>query len=295
MKSWKNLNYSVPISESLTTSNDDDLLIRGVAINETVTRNGVRYTAEELRTGAPTLRNKPILKDHDNSVDSIVGRTTNNISFDETNKRIPFEGRIMDESMKQKIKKGLVSSVSIGARVKDLIEEDFNGEKVITAKGIEFLELSLVGVPADPNAGLFMGFDSAVQEAFKIKQSEEEPIIPEEGEQDETTIPEEDNQKNYSEDEKMEEEKIKTLEATNETLQKTLAEKEAELAKFKEAEREKLETEKFQKAVQDEVAKKVEEMNKKTEEGTKGKVQNEQEQTTELDGAVIVRADRGFA
>lgn len=298
MKDWQTLNYSVPISESIKTGNDEDLLIRGVAINETVTRNGVRYTAEELRTGAPSLRNKPILKDHNNSVDSIVGRTTNNITFDEMNKRVPFEGKIMDPTMKDKIRKGLVTSVSIGARVRDLIEEEYDGEKVITAKGIEFLELSLVGVPADPNAGLFMGFENAVHEAFKIKQTEEIILEPEEkpaneGAKNETTIAEEPIQENYNTGETMEEAKDKAFETQLETLNTTIKEKDAEILKLKETRANEI----LQKAVETEerVKKMLEEFEKKTAEGTKGKVQNEQEQPTVLEGTTVVRSDRGYA
>ena len=155
--------FVVPIIESKTV--DGDFLIRGTAINATVTRNGVRYIEEELERSAETLRNKPILKDHTNSVDAIVGRTTESVDYNGANKHIDFEGRIVDKPTQEKIRQGLITSVSVGAIVEDLIEttnEDGDQDPFVTAKGIDFVELSLVAVPADPNAG----FAKAIMEKF---------------------------------------------------------------------------------------------------------------------------------
>lgn len=168
IRNWQKLKFNVPIMEAVMIGND--FLIKGVAINETTTRNGVRYTGEELSKSALTLRNKPILKDHDNSVDSIVGRTTENVNFDTMNKNVTFEGKIMDESIIEKIKDGRIQSVSVGGIVKDLPEthDEESGEHFATAIGIEFVELSLVAVPADPDAG----FARALLESFELKQTE---------------------------------------------------------------------------------------------------------------------------
>jgi HK97 family phage prohead protease len=149
-------------------------MIRGIAINETTTRNGVKYTGEELKKSAYSMRNRPILKDHNNSVESIVGRTTMNIEYDDAGHYLPFEGRIVDEWTKQRIKEGLITNVSVGAHVQDLAKEKTEEGDVIVAKGIEFVELSLVAVPGDPNAGIFQDFNTAVSESFKIKEREEE-------------------------------------------------------------------------------------------------------------------------
>lgn len=179
-KDWRKLEYFVPIKEVLKSK--DEFLIRGVAINETTTRNNVRYKAEELSVAAPTLRNKPILKDHDNSVDSIVGKTTENVYYNNVMKRIEFEGIIKDKKMQEMINDGLIGSVSVGAMVKDLKkEESAEGDSYMVAQGIDFVEISLVAVPADPGAG----FEKAIAESFKLKKDEEaitiekpaEPVI----------------------------------------------------------------------------------------------------------------------
>lgn len=166
MKDWRKFNFVVPIKERFTIENklgEKEFLIRGTAINETTTKNNIKYTAEELSKAAATLRNKPILKNHSNDVDDIVGRTTNNIMFNETSKTLDFEGRIVDEAMQKKIEKGLITSVSVGGVVEDLVEEEDESVKAI---GIEFLELSLVAIPADPQAD----FRKAIFESMKIKK-----------------------------------------------------------------------------------------------------------------------------
>ncbi len=138
----------VPIVESLT--DQDEFMIEGIAINETTTSNGHKFISEELKKAAPSLINIPLLKDHDNSVDAIVGRVRN-ASFDEKNNNIPFQAKISDQKMQELIRNGDLNTVSVGASVnpKD-IEELEDG--TIIPRNITFKELSLVAVPADPGA-----------------------------------------------------------------------------------------------------------------------------------------------
>jgi len=163
---WRMLQFSVPIEQSVQEGKD--FLIKGIAINSTVTRNGIEFISSELMSSAASLRNKPILKDHNNSIDSIVGRTTHNVSYNPINSNIEFEAKIMDESVKEKIRDGRIQSVSVGAMVGDL-EESVNEQGKVThliAKGIDFLELSLVAVPADPDAGIAQ----AIQMSYDLKK-----------------------------------------------------------------------------------------------------------------------------
>lgn len=165
------LNYCVPIENSITKNNE--FIIRGTAINSTTTRNGVKYTSEELSKSAGSLSNKPILKDHSNSVDSIIGRTTN--AFFE-NDKVMFEGKIMDKEIQQKIKQGLITSVSVGAMVEETpYIEDEDGEEtgIVEAKGIDFVEISLVAIPADPNAGLAQAILNSIKSSSQISEKTE--------------------------------------------------------------------------------------------------------------------------
>lgn len=157
------LEYFVPI-ESKATINDE-FIIEGIALNETTTSNGHTFLEDELRKSAKTLQNAPLLKDHNNSVDAIVGKVKES-SFDEFNKRIPFKAIVKDKKMQDKIKSGLINSVSVGAHVdpKD-IEETEDG---IIPHNIIFKELSLVAIPADPGATFTKALNNAYQ---KFKES----------------------------------------------------------------------------------------------------------------------------
>ena len=152
----KEIQYQIPIKEFGEV--DNEFKIKGVAINETTTSNGHKFLAEELSSSASTLNGVPLLKDHNNSVDSIIGRVKLSY-FDEVNKNIRFEAIIMDSKVKEIVKDGRINSVSVGASVKDLEEDD---DGALIARGIMFHELSVVAVPADAGAT----FNVALMEAY---------------------------------------------------------------------------------------------------------------------------------
>ena len=157
------LEYFVPIESSAEL--DGDFIINGVAINETTTSNGHKFVGEELSKSAHTLIGVPILKDHDNSVDSIVGKV-NLAHWDEAMRNIPFKAVVKDQKVKQLIKDGLLNTVSVGAHVlPEDIEETDDGD--IIPHNIQFKELSVVAVPADGGAT----FTVALNNAYKSQSS----------------------------------------------------------------------------------------------------------------------------
>src|SRR3990167_6561777 len=169
--SWNKFNYYSPfvITERLASQGRKKLIIKGTAISETITRNGIKYTAEELSKSAKTLENKPILKDHKNEIDSIVGKVVNS-PFNTT--KVEFSAEIFNPTIVQMLEDGLINNVSIGAKVSDLIEEKIGDSVVRKAIGLEFLELSLVAVPGDPNAIINHDYTAVVSESFDIKNKE---------------------------------------------------------------------------------------------------------------------------
>lgn len=172
VKSWQVLEFSAPITESAMI--DDDFIIRGTAINETTTHNNHKYIAEELQKAASGLMGKPLLVDHENSVESIKGRVTDSM-FDVDSKSIKFEAKVMDKKIREMIKDGRINSVSIGAFAEDLVKDEDSDSFI--AKGIKFAELSLVAVPGDENANFGMAFANNYDLKEKMEKSESNSII----------------------------------------------------------------------------------------------------------------------
>jgi hypothetical protein len=130
------------------------LNVEGIAITEGISRNKVKYEAIELHKFAPSLIGKPILCDHENTVDSSVGKVTHSESID-GGKRIRYKGWVKGEDIIEKIKDGRICNVSIGATAMRMVKENQDSEYVI-AKGLNALELSLTPVPgiADATIGV---------------------------------------------------------------------------------------------------------------------------------------------
>jgi len=164
------LNFVVPIVELLQQKDDDKLdnvmRIEGVAIEETTSRNNVTYKVDELEMAADTLVGAPLLKDHNNTVDGIVGKVTEAYM---DGKQLKFKAEVMDDSMKEKIRNGLIKNVSVGSKLKELQKVVEDEVTKFVARGIEFLELSLVAVPGVKSAT----FSQSVTEAFDAFEVEE--------------------------------------------------------------------------------------------------------------------------
>ena len=168
-KDWRLIEFFTPINEfkeDLIEGKESDFIIRGVAINETTTHNGHKYVAEELQKASSHLIGKKLLVDHRNEVDAIKG-VIKNSWFNPTEKRIEFEGSVKDKTIKEMIKDGRLSDVSIGAYATDLVKED-NGSLI--AKGLQIVELSFVAVPADSKANFAMAMDNnyAIKESLNL-------------------------------------------------------------------------------------------------------------------------------
>ena len=155
------INYGVAIEkydiEENPSTKQKSLLVHGIAVQEVTSRNGIKYIAKEIEKAAPTLIGKPILKDHKNDVDHIIGKVIHS-EYNKENKSIPFKGLIVDEKMQSLITNGLINHVSIGASVQNMRQEEAdNGEKYMVAEGIEILELSVTPVPGVPQASISAG------------------------------------------------------------------------------------------------------------------------------------------
>lgn len=148
--------------------------IKGVAVDESVSYNGIKYTKEELKHAAPSLTDRPILKDHENRIDSLVGRTTDS-SFTENPNKVEFEGDIMDPQAIEMIKDGRIKNVSIGAKVDKLVPENENDMKSpLLTQGLMFLELSLVPVQGVKNATISQAIYEKLGDGIMAEEEETE-------------------------------------------------------------------------------------------------------------------------
>ncbi len=124
---------------------DKPLRIRGVALTAGISRNLNIYTHEELQAFASRLVSAPVYIEHV-SVPNAVGKVVN-AQWDGQN--LWYEAEIYDDETAEKIRKGLIKHVSVGADYERL---DFVDGKV--PHGLHNAELSLVAVPGVPEANI---------------------------------------------------------------------------------------------------------------------------------------------
>jgi hypothetical protein len=137
------------------------LRIRGVALAAGISRNFNVYTAEELQAFAGKLVNAPMYIEHV-AVPNAVGKVTQT-NWDGQN--LLYEAEVYDEELGEKIRKGLIQHVSVGA---DYETVDFLYGKV--PHGLHNAEISLVAVPGIADANI------QVVEKLHVKNAME-PII----------------------------------------------------------------------------------------------------------------------
>jgi hypothetical protein len=125
---------------------DKPLRIRGLAMTAGLSRNFNLYTPEELAAFAGKLQAAPVYLEHV-SVNDAVGKVTKT-EWDGQN--LLYEAEIYDEDTAQKIRKGLIRHVSVGADYETL--DVTAGGKV--PHGLHNAELSLVAVPGVPETNI---------------------------------------------------------------------------------------------------------------------------------------------
>lgn len=125
----------------------DKIKVGGVAIREGISRNGVMYLANELAKFAPTLENRPILKDHESRTDNTIGKVTKGVSV-ENGKQVMYSGWIKEDGtgIVEKIKDGRISEVSIGAMCGKLVKESEDSD-ILIAKDMTAMEISTTPTP----------------------------------------------------------------------------------------------------------------------------------------------------
>jgi transcriptional regulator with XRE-family HTH domain len=139
---------------------DKPLKVRGVAMTVGMSRNFNIYTPEELQAFASKLVNSPVYIEHV-SVDSAVGKVT---KTDWDGHALWYEAEIYESEVADKIRKGLVQHVSVGA--------DYEAIDVVDGKvphGLHNAELSLVAVSGIP--------ETNVQILEKLAREKVDPLV----------------------------------------------------------------------------------------------------------------------
>ncbi len=124
---------------------DKPLRIRGIAMCSGMSRNHNIYTSEELQAFANKLTNAPVYIEHV-AVPNAIGKVTKT-EWDGHN--LWYEAEIYDEQTAEKISKGLIQHVSVGA--------DYEAVDLVDGKiphGLHNAELSLVAVPGIPQTNV---------------------------------------------------------------------------------------------------------------------------------------------
>ena len=124
---------------------DKPLRIRGVAMTAGMSRNFNIYTPEELEAFAGKLAGAPVYVEHV-AVPNAVGKVT---KTEWDGQRLWYEAEIYDGDVADKIRKGLIQHVSVGADYERL---DFVDGKI--PHGLHNAELSLVAVPGIPETNI---------------------------------------------------------------------------------------------------------------------------------------------
>jgi len=136
--------YVTPILERIV---DKPLKIRGVALTAGISRNLNIYMPEELQNFASKLAGSPVYLEHVSAFDA-VGKVTK-ADWNPDSKTLSYEAEIYDDETAEKIRKGLIQHVSIGA--------DYERIDILDGKvphGLHNAELSLVAVPGIPETNV---------------------------------------------------------------------------------------------------------------------------------------------
>lgn len=141
---------------------DKPLQIRGVAMTAGISRNLNIYTSDELKDFAAELVSAPVYLEHV-AVPNAVGKVT---KTDWDGENLWYEAEIYDEDIADRIRKGLVKHVSIGADYEtcDIVDE-------VVPHGLHNAELSLVAVPGIPETNV------QILEKLRAKEQVPEPLI----------------------------------------------------------------------------------------------------------------------
>jgi hypothetical protein len=147
------------IEEKVT---DKPLKIRGVAMTAGLSRNLNFYTSEELKAFSEKLVDAPVYLEHV-SASNAVGKVT---KTEWDGKNLLYQAEIYDEETADKICKGLIKHVSVGADYQSV--DQVNGK---VPRGLFNAEMSLVAVPGISETNI------QIMEKLHVQEQTFEPVM----------------------------------------------------------------------------------------------------------------------
>ena len=168
------MKFTQASSPFLSNSREDGMVeVEGYAVH-VGTFNRITIEKDELDKSVASIIGRPILKNHDNNVDVIVGKVTDawcELDSSCGEYAIKYKAIVdeQEEDLIRKMKLDFVSSVSVGFACEHIYSICGSGifecdhwfwddGFQILAKDIKFFELSIVAVPADSDATVKVNF-----------------------------------------------------------------------------------------------------------------------------------------
>jgi HK97 family phage prohead protease len=156
--------FFVPFEKSVSDKGEL-MLFGGIASSNALDRDGDRMTKSALQKVATTLEDKPVFFNHDTK-GLAVGKVAKTEFRDGRVyiTAVPTKADAMKDVVMQ-IGEGLLKSFSIGGRIikHDTVYDDTLGKNVREISDVDCYEVSVVGVPANPEASI----TSYVAKAFQ--------------------------------------------------------------------------------------------------------------------------------
>lgn len=138
------------------------LRIRGIAMTVGMSRNFNIYTPDEIEAFSAKLAGAPVYIEHV-TAENAVGKVT---KTEWDRQRLWYNAEIYDEEIAEKIRRGLIRHVSVGA--------DYETIDIVDGKvphGLCNAEISLVAVPGITETNI------QILESLQVKEQSAEPII----------------------------------------------------------------------------------------------------------------------
>lgn len=182
-------NYAISESTTEDPTSSTHILIAGTAISSGTTLNLHTFLSKELEKACPTLAGKPIQLDHSPKSEDNIGKVLAS-AYDRDPEIIKYIGRIREaHAVTPAVSSGDIDTVSVGGFARDMICNICGESKIPDSAGriacnhrvgriyegqqataigidIQFVELSVTPIPADPRASAGVMTHDSMQSAL---------------------------------------------------------------------------------------------------------------------------------